>query len=413
MVKTKKKLPKFVFGTGTFVLVASMFALGFVIRQQYVGSSVNQDVVSPEKHDQLAINRQYEKAIERIEGLALRYKNITGKNFNLHHDMKSAKHTDSNLNTVIKPTAEDSTEPPPKADIVIGMAQDIDPKNLVTFCSSLRKYSSPLSTEVVLFMNTPVAKRSRDIAEKFSLTILEFGASDYSNVSGKEYLGKYHPSSLRWMLISKYFENENIRKKYSKVLLIDVRDSYFQSDPFKIIPASAKDAFYVFKGVESTTIADCGWNGGWVRDCFGNEILKEMGDNAIICSGVSIGTMGAVYEYLKLMEDILFFEKKSQLSVSAKFPECERNGVDQGVHNVLVHKNIIKHLSIMSERDGYVVNMQGRTATVNNKQVSNSKGDIFPIVHQYDRYPTLQKALFAEVNQHQNRCIIFFGLLYI
>lgn len=402
MAKTKKKLPKFVFGTGTFLLVASMFAIGFIIRQQYIGpsSSLNQEMVSSENHDQSAINRQYEKAIERIEGLALRYKNITGKNFNLHPDMTSAKPTDSNLNTLIKPIAEDGTGSPPKVDIVIGMAQDIDPKNLVTFCSSLRKYSSPSSTEVVLFMNTPVAKRSRDIAEKFSITILEFGASDYSNVSGKEYLDKYHPSSLRWMLISKYLEKENVRRKYSKVLLIDVRDSYFQSDPFKIIPTSTKEAFYVFKGVESITIANCGWNGGWVRDCFGNEILKEIGDNDIICSGVSIGTMDAVYEYLQLMKDILFYEKKSQLSMSSKFPECERNGVDQGVHNVLVHKDIIKHLSIMSESDGYVVNMQGRTANVVNKQVSNSKGDIFPIVHQYDRYPTLQKALFSEVKQH-------------
>ena len=407
MVKSKKKLPKLVFGTGTCILITSIIALGFVIRQQYLGYSVNQDAVSPEKLDQLTINKQYDKAIEKIESLALRYKNITGETYDLHPDMISAEHVDSNLNTVIKPkaefisTAEDVSKFTPQLDIVIGMAQDLDPKNLVTFCSSLRKHSSPLNTEVVLFMNSPVAKRSREIAVKHSVTILEFGTSEYSLVPGpgKEFLEKYHPSSLRWALISKYFENENIRKKYSKVLLIDVRDSYFQSDPFKMIPVGVENAFYVFKGVESVSIANCGWNGGWVRDCFGEEILQEMGNNNIICSGVSIGTMDAVYGYLKSMEDILFNSKKSQLSIQSKFPICERNGVDQGVHNVLVYKNIIEYLTIMTESDGNVVNLQGRTAFVSGKQVTNLKGNIFPIVHQYDRYPNLQKALFAEVKQ--------------
>jgi hypothetical protein len=44
-----------------------------------------------------------------------------------------------------------------------------------------------------------------------------------------------------------------------------------------------------------------------------------------------------------------------------------------------------------------VVNMQGRTAIVSKKTVTNSKGILFPIVHQYDRYPDLQKLIFAEV----------------
>lgn len=403
MVKTKKKLPKLIFGTGTCILITSMIALGFVISQQYLGYSVNHGAVSSEKLDQSAINKQYDEAIERIATLAIRYKNVTGKSFDLHPDMIPAKLVDSDLSTVIKPkeelmpTTEDSAKLLPLLDIVIGMAQDIDPKNLVTFCLSLRKYSSPSTSEVVLFMNSPVAQRSREIAEKSSITILEFGTSEYSAVPGKEYLEKYHPSSLRWALIAKYFENENTRKKYSKVLLIDVRDSYFQSDPFKIIPDGVVNAFYVFKGVESVSIGACGWNGGWVRDCFGENILTEMGNNNIICSGVSIGTMDAVYEYLKSMEDILLNTKKSQLSIDSKFPFCERNGVDQGVHNVLVYRNMIKYLSIMSESDGNVVNLQGKTANVLKKRVTNLKGDIFPIVHQYDRYPDLQKALFSEV----------------
>lgn len=58
--------------------------------------------------------------------------------------------------------------------------------------------------------------------------------------------------------------------------MIDVRDSYFQSNPFNIITSNPaqKSQFHVFKGVDMP-IGQCGWNGPWVSDCFGNEVLNH------------------------------------------------------------------------------------------------------------------------------------------
>lgn len=53
--------------------------------------------------------------------------------------------------------------------------------------------------------------------------------------------------------------------------MIDVRDSMFQSDPFAFTPTD-KPFFHAFAGVESRTIGECGWNGGWVKDCFGESV---------------------------------------------------------------------------------------------------------------------------------------------
>lgn len=55
--------------------------------------------------------------------------------------------------------------------------------------------------------------------------------------------------------------------------MIDVRDSYFQSDPFAIITSnpSQTSQFHVFQGVDMP-IGQCGWNGPWISDCFGNEV---------------------------------------------------------------------------------------------------------------------------------------------
>ena len=145
---------------------------------------------------------------------------------------------------------------------------------------------------------------------------------------------------------------------YKKVWLADARDTYFQKDPFTMLKDGDK-GFYAFKGVENLLVKDCGWNGGWIKDCFGNKMVDTMGKNNIICSGVSMGDWNSVYTYLSLMKDIISKrERGSALSItdhmqfagfdepamrrrykevyiSSRFPTCERNGVDQGVHNVL------------------------------------------------------------------------------
>ncbi len=73
--------------------------------------------------------------------------------------------------------------------------------------------------------------------------------------------------------------------------------------------------------------------------------------------------MSAALEYMRTMNDIIVGKDHSQ---GAKFPHCERNGVDQGVHNVLVHTGALKHLHVKQwgQADGPVANMQARMATI-------------------------------------------------
>jgi hypothetical protein len=283
-----------------------------------------------------------------------------------------------------------------KMDIVIGMAQDTDPKNLAVFCSSFREHSKPDAADAVLFVNIPVPDRHRDIAKQAAVQLIEFDIKNLSS-SSASFAAKYHPSTLRWSLFYRFFSDASVRARYHRVLLIDVRDSFFQGDPFSIIPTATVPAFHAFKGVEHITIKECGWNRGWVRDCFGEDVLREIGSLNIICSGVSLGTMAVVFDYLRLMDDVVMGRKQAPISKLTKFPSCERNGVDQGVHNVLVHKQLIRDLTVWSQHDSPVVNLQARRARVTGRNVHNEKNELVPVVHQYDRYPDLQKAVFAEV----------------
>lgn len=94
-----------------------------------------------------------------------------------------------------------------------------------------------------------------------------------------------------------------------------------------------------------------------------------------------MGTIDTVLKYLKSMRRVV--EGKTN---DAKFPSCERNGVDQGIHNVLVHTNQIDNLKIFSQASSPVLNLQARIANVDEKQgiVKNKAGKLAAVVHQVD-----------------------------
>lgn len=182
---------------------------------------------------------------------------------------------------------------------------------------------------------------------------------------------------------------------YNRIWLTDVRDTYFQTDPFMAFNPNVP-SFNVFTGVESMSIKQCGWNSGWVKDCFAGSVLDQIGSENIICSGVSVGTTDIVLKYVEMMRNILMGLHKAY-GLENKFPTCERNGVDQGVHNVLVHTKKIPKMKKW-DSSGPVANMQAKQATITKGfKVLNSKGEEYAVVHQYDRFPDLQKYLFSQV----------------
>lgn len=289
-------------------------------------------------------------------------------------------------------------------DAVIGIAHNIDTKNLVVFCSSLHESINQGKgdyighpVDIILFINSPLSTRTREIIEKFPNII----PVEYNVKSFDDKYQKYHPSTLRWMMIYRYFVESSTQ--YHRILMIDIRDSYFQSNPFQMITTTEdKSYFYSFNGVETLSIRQCGWNGEWVRDCFGSDVLEEIGSRAIICSGVSFGTYDTTIKYLQLMNDIVHGISTPETTsviqkVHPKFPSCERNGVDQGVHNVIMHKNLIPNIRLIPQSSSMVMNMQAKKATISSDFiVRNFLGNAVSVVHQYDRYPELQNFLFKK-----------------
>ena len=322
---------------------------------------------------------QYSKLVDRAKEITKKYKSFHSE-ISVH---------DSNVLLNVSKVGVIS----PLQNLVIGMAQDVDSKNFAVFCKSLRKVSS---SYVLIFVNNPIPEKHIDIAKKSDVNIEGF------NIKDLESMEKFHPSTTRWPLIYKYLnEHESFRLSYKNVLMIDVRDSYFQKDPFAFISVSPIDSyFFAFQGVESMSIRECGWNSGWIKDCFDETMLNKIGGNKIICSGVSIGSMDMVMTYLRYMNNIILSIKDDAIDKiigTSQFPTCERNGVDQGVHNVLLHQGLLPNVKVFSQSDDCpVANMQAKLMKVRNQLVYNQKNVEVSIVHQYDRYEDLQKYLFSQ-----------------
>jgi len=118
---------------------------------------------------------------------------------------------------------------------------------------------SPKS-EIVLFIDK-ISERARDIFTKYSVLALPFKVEELE----PERMRKWHPSTSRWPLLLKYFEDHSAKvsrgeaKQYKRVVLADIRDMYFQSDPFALVDEE-HPALHVFHG--DKTIGEEGWNRG-------------------------------------------------------------------------------------------------------------------------------------------------------
>lgn len=197
----------------------------------------------------------------------------------------------------------------------------------------------------------------------------------------------------KWLhvALSRYVYAAEIIGSYSnkdvKVMMADIRDIVFQGNPFELIKADST----LIMGVESITIAEQVHNKEWLETLY-PEAYNELCDHRIICSGFTLGNKDAVLEYLDAMVDEL----------KAKFAKVVLAlGFDQGIHNYLVRSNTEMF------NPEYHTNESGLIATIGaglsesdiqrlDGEFVNQNGDVYKVVHQYDRYDSLTQEVNAK-----------------
>ncbi|OEU11822.1 hypothetical protein FRACYDRAFT_244942 [Fragilariopsis cylindrus CCMP1102] len=191
-----------------------------------------------------------------------------------------------------------------------------------------------------------------------------------NNQTENEYLSdpriQRHVSQLRyeyyWAWSKHYYSSSSSSSsKGSRIFLSDLRDVYFQKNPFSLLVYNNNDndsngnnnsravinnmdhTLQVF--VEDTKVYDLynqRANSHWIRDSGrinGPQILEEIGHNtSIVCSGTTLGGSTAMESYLRAM--IYEFD----------LTQCIIVGCDQGHHNYLLYTNKLFNVPTISPK---------------------------------------------------------------
>ena len=309
--------------------------------------------------------------------------------------------------------------PPPAArrarPMVLGMAKGLDAVGVYRFVRSLRTHSP--DARIVIFTDQASLDASALLPWAYAAFDVTLQMFDTAALPAR--VQAYHPSSYRWILMRDYMRSTAAAAAagapLGPVFFTDVRDTVFQGDLFARLE---ERGLYVFQEQRPGTIAACGWNSGWVKDCFGEEGLRKVGHNVVSCSGTSAGDWEDALAYVELMGAFCLRPlPRHSCAVSPPLPpppplhaaksledmpHCERNGIDQGMHNFFVYggalQAAVSALHLVSNEEGFIATVQSMPSVPRDLagRVLNAQGAVVAAVHQYDRSPVLKRQYEGE-----------------
>ncbi|MEQ1065881.1 lipooligosaccharide outer core biosynthesis glycosyltransferase GtrOC6 [Acinetobacter sp. XH1741] len=185
--------------------------------------------------------------------------------------------------------------------------------------------------------------------------------------------------------VSRFFEYKEIIESHSDashVLLSDVRDVFFQSNPFKNLGKG------LFVGMENPdfTIGTEQYNRKWILDAYGESFYNIAKDEQVSCSGVTIGDHESIRVYIgKMIEE---FCKQPYQKMSERI-------YDQAMHNKLLINKELAGVTRCQPFESIIVTLGlypiDQIAVNDQGFIINHNQEIIPIVHQHDRHPDLLK----------------------
>ena len=194
--------------------------------------------------------------------------------------------------------------------------------------------------------------------------------------------------SLRYMHYYRCIVDEAVDAEV--VMITDLRDVVFQKAPFTD-PVTGLE-LYLEDGSERIG-QDGGFNTRWLRDLYGQEFVDARRGQPLSCSGVVVGTRGAMLTYLAEMIEGIIWRRRPMGSH------------DQGVHNALVQTGRLPSAQLIPNQTGRVLTL-GRMETFRTNDdgfLLNADGSIPAVLHQWDRHASLVADLRASMFQRTMR----------
>lgn len=175
------------------------------------------------------------------------------------------------------------------------------------------------------------------------------------------------------------------------IIWVDVKDIVFQKDPTEWLNANMNKDILAFS--ESLKFKD----EEWARLNAGTSFPMEwewLQNEEIYCAGTIVGKRDAIRD---LFIDIY------RWSLTTSNPE---QLADQAAYNVLIHLNQFKDkVQFVKQQEGFAAQLHLKLKkgdilpyseelpTIDGDEIKNSKGELYTLVHQYDRNEELKKLI--------------------
>ncbi len=251
----------------------------------------------------------------------------------------------------------------------MGAAFNYSSCDIKNFVKSFRMFNT--SADLVLIAHRDNFDEISSFLKDYNGKCLLYASALYSS---------YKIHNIRFFKFLDYLAHQ--KELYRNVILSDVADVFFQSDPFANAP---EEFIYFFEEDPAETIGQNKYNKQWVRFCYGKKGLKALYDKTIVCAGTTFGSFGNVYVYLNHVVDEMLRLFKSQPK------EMHKRYVDQGIQNYLAHQkmHLFRHpelkqngditatISITLRKSPASITVEGNHVVVNGQKPA--------IVHQYNR----------------------------
>lgn len=202
----------------------------------------------------------------------------------------------------------------------------------------------------------------------------------------------------RWVYVYDFLK-ANV-DKYDLVVMTDLKDVYFQDDPFAWMRLNLGNKKLVV-GSESLKYKDEAWGNQNLMDTFGPYVHDKFKDNEIW----NVGVLGGKIDYLAdmIMTNFLLAVTRPQ-------------ALDQGTFNFIVNTRPYKDIMYFAKQhEGWACHagttvdpskietfrphLLEKEPTYKDGIVYTSTGKKFCMVHQYDRVPEWQANVRAKFNQ--------------
>ena len=278
-----------------------------------------------------------------------------------------------------------------RANLAIALADGYTGAQLVPLLRSFRERVAGSDALLVLLVQSEPSGLRPGLVDGDSVALQFFDESALPLRWQRE-----TPHAMRYFLYSRYLRALGHDTNFRRVLWADSRDVIFQANPFAVV--GPRDRACFFEEHHSESLRSERTNMHWVRDMYGERMLRDLGHKRISCSGFSVGGIRSMATYLSMMLQGL----QSAPAFGDKLHEQHLLGYDQGVHNIIVHATILDadiEYELFNFTHGPVFHgnavEEGMYTLDAAGDVCDMRGNKYAVVHQYDRVQALKGTMLT------------------